>query len=43
MLLMGVYVYVYIPLFYFYLPDFVIAITLGFIFGFSFIDNGYLF
>ena len=35
---MGVYVYVYIPLFYYYLPDFVTAICLGFTFGFLFLD-----
>ena len=34
---MGVYAYVYIPLLYYYLPDFVTAICLGFIFGFLFL------
>ena len=35
---MGVYDYVYIPLFNYYMPDFITAICLGFIFGFSFLD-----
>ena len=32
---MGVYVYVYIPLFNYYLPDTVTAIFLGFLFALS--------
>ena len=37
-LLIGVHVYVYISLFSLLFADFVIAISLGFIFGFSFLD-----